>query len=279
MGNDQKIGIIGVGHIGHALISGFLRNKKLHPGNFLLSDPNQHNLSYFQKKYNMDVSHDNMYIAQHANIILIAVRPKVVANVIDQIKDFIQEHTLIVSVAACVTIVMLEKLCKGEKRKIIRMMPNIPISYGKGVVGWIANRYVTGKDKKRLQEIFSSLGFVTECLREESLDSLSLLSGCGPGYVAYIMSELEMCAKAYGFTPSIAKEIILQTLSGTIEQISSSGMSFEELTNAVATKGGITEEIIRSLKERSCGKILEGSFKNGYAKMKAVTKEIQKELS
>ncbi|MBI5452642.1 hypothetical protein HY945_04200, partial [Candidatus Gottesmanbacteria bacterium] len=153
----------------------------------------------------------------------------------------------------------------------------IPIAYGKGVVGWIGNNKITKLDEELVHRLLSPLGLLLKCKTDEALEKLSMISGCGAGYVSYFMKNLKKVAQKYGFSENEAYKIVLMTFLGTVYHLQSTGLQFEEMLTAIATKGGITEEVVKSLDERKFYQIFEKSINNGYVKIGKITKELENE--
>lgn len=249
---NKKIAIIGMGHIGRAIAQGLHHN--------LLSSNGEKNVE----------------VTKASDIIIIAVKPKVVVEVIKEVRDYVRKEQLIISTAACVTLDLLEKYFGRKDIKIIRIMPNIPVAYGLGVVGWIGNKQVNSNDKKLIKSLFTPLGYLIECKNEKHLDKLSMISGCGPGYVGYFINNLEKVAKKYGFSID-ARKIVEATFFGTLHHLKKSKLSSRELVSSVATKGGITEEVLKNLEAKNFTKHLSKSIEKGYIKIKKITEELRME--
>lgn len=256
----KSIAIIGAGHIGHAILAGLLKAKKFKREDFILTNSKTKN---------------NILAARSSQIIFIAVKPRIVGNVVSEIKNYVTEDKLIISVAACVPINLLEKYFYPKILKIVRIMPNIPVAYGKGVVGWIGNKQIDSNDKKLVKKLLGPLGVIVACKDEESLDKLSMISGCGPGYVGYFINNLEKVARRFGFSQKESKKIVEATFLGTLLHLKRTKNSSEDLVSSVATKGGITEEVIKSLESGGLYQILLKSIKRGYDKIGKIKKELE----
>lgn len=272
----QKIAIIGVGHIGQALLYGLLNGKAVKPQNLTLANPHLEKLRDIKSKFKLKVTTSNIKAAKTADIIIIAVKSKVVKLVVEEIRDNIKPNALIISVAACLTLDLLADYFKNKTLPIVRIMPNIPIAYGKGVVGWIGNKNINLKDKRLINSLLASFGYVVEHRSEEKLDKLTLIAGCGPGYVGYFMDSLLRIAQKYGFSKREAENIVEATLSGTLYHLEKTSMTPHQLIESVSTKEGLTETIIKNLDENNFDLILSDSIKTGYAKMKGIIQKLEK---
>ncbi|MCL4338219.1 pyrroline-5-carboxylate reductase [Patescibacteria group bacterium] len=275
--NKKKIAIIGAGHIAHAFVAGLCRGGKVDPKAITLSGPHPEKFSDLGKKYGVRVTSDNRQAAKSADIIFICVRPNVVNQVAKEIKGDLGRNAIIISVAAGVTFGLLNRYFLGKMWKIVRVLPNIPIAFGKGVVAYTDNGQLNKKDNEIVGSIFSPLGIVVKCKNEEEMNRLNVITGCGTGYVAYFIDAVKDVAKSYGFGTEMPGKIAMETFWGTLYQLKQTNQSPQELVTAVATKGGITEEIINNLEKKNFRKILKSSIDLGLAKMGKVTKELEKD--
>lgn len=270
---DKKIAFIGCGHISHAIINGLLKANAVDKNKIILSGPHLKRFADLARKYHIGSTTVNAKAVQNADIIFIGIRPKVVEKVTREIKNHIKGGTLIISVAAGVTFALLHKYFSAKDIKLVRIIPNIPVAYGLGVVGWVGDNLTTN-DKILMKSLLKPLGLITECKDENMMDKLSMISGCGIGYVAYFMKNLEEIGKSYGLNEDIVSKIVLNTFAGTVKHLSETGVSSQDLVTAVATKGGITEEIINSMENFGFNKIFSESVNKGYVKIKRLTKEM-----
>ncbi len=243
--------------MGKALAKGFLHGNVITRKNLMLSNGDK-----------------NIAAAKWADVVIIAVKPKIVKIVVDEIKNYLKKESIVISCAACVSINLLEKYF-GQKVKIVRIMPNLPVADDKGVIGWISNKFITDYNKKLFKKIFEPLGLLISCKNDESLDKLSMISGCGPGYVGYFINNLEKQALKYGFSKDESRKIVEATFSGTLSYLARNKISSADLVSSVATKGGITEEVIRNLERGNFYPLLLKSIKKGYDKIERIRKDLE----
>lgn len=254
---NKHIAIIGIGHMGNAIVSGLLHGKIICRDNLMLSNCEK-----------------NIAVTKWADIIIIAVKPKIVKGVAEEIKGYIRRKSIIVSAAACVNIDLLEKYF-GDRTKIIRIMSNLPVAVGRGVVGWMGNKNITASDERLVISLLKHLGYLIKCESESKLDNLTIVSGCGPAFVAYYMNNLQKIARKYGFSVRQAEKIINEMFGGAFTYLSTAKVTSGDFIKSVATKGGITEVIINDLEKNNCQKFIAGSIKKGYVKMKKIQKELE----
>ena len=251
----KKIAIIGFGHIGKAFYKGLI-NSGFKKENILTSNG----------------SATNRKIAGQADWIIIAVKPLVVGKVIDQIKDVIS-NKIVISFACGVSISSMQKFADNNKQKIIRMMPNIPIVVGNGTIGFFANKNVSSQEKREVIGIFSKLGKVIECKKEEDLDAMTILSGSGPAVVSCLISMLSKSGEKFGLEKNVSDEIALQTFFGTLSYLQKTKQKPLELEKFVATKGGTTEAIIKGLDSKKTYSGFVKSLEKGYIKIKKMNED------
>lgn len=261
--------------MGGALVQGFIKNHAVRGKNLILANPHTGKLNKY-KKFGVFITSDNKKAAAGADIIILAVRPMVVAPVICEIKNVIKSEAIVMSVAACVDFELLENYFKPLEIKIARLMPNIPVLYNQGVVGWVGNENIDSKDMKIIRLLLKPLGMIIDCKNEEELDRVDILSGCGPGIVAYIMRNFEKAAEKYGFSRDMAEKMTRQVFAGSIKHLENTGIKSEDLIVQVATRGGITEEVLRTLEEGKFYSLILKSIEKGYEKVKKISKYLKK---
>lgn len=262
--DNKKIAVIGMGHMGKALMEGLIvcGFKK---ENILISSSNE----------------TNRKVATDADWIILAIKPAVVSKVILEIKDIILDK-LLFSVAAGVGIATIEEYIGNSKQKIIRLMPNLPIVTQQGILGYYANANVTNEENETAISFFSGMGKVVVCTKEEELDVITVIAGCGPALVAYFVSLFSQSGYEFGLDEKVSEALALQTFTGTLEYMNNTRQTAEELQTSVATKGGITESILNSLNEKEIPSQFIESLEQGYAKVKGVEdslKNSDKEVS
>lgn len=267
---SKKIAIIGVGHMGNAITEGFIKGG-LKPSQLILASRRSDKLTAFSKKYAAIIAANNRKAAGYADYCIIAVKPYSIKEVFEEIQDQISKK-IIISVAAGITIAKLHEFSGNKEQKIVRIMPNLPVAYRQGVIGIYTNEFVTQKEKISLQKILSVLGTVITVSKEEDLNTLTVLSGSGPAIVAYFISILSQNAQAFGFKKEQAEEIVFKTFIGTLQYLLQKNLSADRLIQAVATKGGITQQIITDLNNQHVKKHMLGALQKGIAKITVIEK-------
>ncbi|MBX9765081.1 NAD(P)-binding domain-containing protein [Patescibacteria group bacterium] len=244
-----KIAILGGGHMGSALSEGLIR-------------------SGIQKSRIIVSRNKNKVAARSAQIIFLCVKPGVVTDVLQEISAEIQGK-VVISAAAALSLRYLKTHAHGAH--VARIMPNIPVSLNHGVVGFLPGT-LTGREKALLKKLLSGLGSLIETKSDTELDALTLISGCGPGVVAYLIESFTKEASALGLRGARAEEVAFQTFKGTIEYMSANLMSAGQMREAVATKGGVTEAIIDTLHKKGFQKQLKNALSVGRGRIKKISR-------
>jgi pyrroline-5-carboxylate reductase len=180
-----------------------------------------------------------------AGIVVVAVKPAMVPDLLREIGDSLAPGTLVISVAAGVTIATFESLLPASVA-VIRSMPNTPATVGKGVTGVSAGTRSSDRDLELATALFGTVGDVL-VVPEEKLDALSSISGSGPAYVFYLIEQLTAAAVSKGFTPEEAATMVNGTFLGASDLLVSSHEDPAELRRRVTSPNGTTERAVQVL--------------------------------
>lgn len=254
--HGKKIAIIGFGHLGKALQKGFL-HAGITPEDILCSNRNE----------------SNKKAVQSADVIFITTKPFQVRDVIEEIKD-VMENKILICAAAGVGIGTIQKMFGKKPQKIVRIMPNIPVSIGCGVIGFFPSRSASNAEKEEIKKLLSGLGLVIEAKSEKDLDALTLLSACGPGMVAYFIVMLSNAAVSMNISKTQAEKIAVQTFFGTVSYLLQANKNPKKLLEEVGTKGGVTEEITTAMDSEKIPFRFQISLKKGKTKLQMLREKV-----
>lgn len=249
----MKIGIIGIGNMGSAIAKGLLGKNKL-----FLSNRGS-NLEFFKDR---EVSiMENRKVVENSDYVILAVKPNYYKDVIDEIKDLL-ENKVFISIAAGFTLEKLENLL-GFDKKIVMTMPNTPASVGEGMSILCPNSNVSESEFSNVLEIFSSFGKVIK-IDENQFDAASIVNGCLPAFVDLFMEGLSDGAVLCGLKRDISYKLIAQTIIGSVKLMEESGDHPGLLKDKVTSPKGTTIEGVKALEENSFRagliKAVEASF-------------------
>ncbi|MET1018410.1 MAG: pyrroline-5-carboxylate reductase [Microterricola sp.] len=187
----------------------------------------------------------NRAAVRGAAIVVVAVKPAMVPDLLTEIADAVEPGALVISVAAGVTIATFESLLP-QSVAVIRSMPNTPAVVGRAVTGLSAGSRSSAEQLALAVALFETVGSVL-VIPEEQIDALSTISGSGPAYVFYLIEQLTATAVAKGFTPEQAALMVNDTFLGASELLAASGENPAELRRRVTSPKGTTERAIAVL--------------------------------
>lgn len=180
-----------------------------------------------------------------AGIVIVAVKPKMVPDLLAEIADSLEPGTLVVSVAAGVTIATFEKHLPAGVA-VIRSMPNTPAVVGLAVTGLSAGTRSTPDQMALATTLFETVGEVL-VVPEDKIDALSTISGSGPAYVFYLIEQLTLAAIDKGFTAEQAATMVNGTFLGASALLAVSDLTPSELRRQVTSPMGTTERAVQQL--------------------------------
>ncbi len=182
-----------------------------------------------------------------AKVVVVAVKPAMVPDLLREIADALEPGTIVVSVAAGVTVARFESLLP-ESVVVIRSMPNTPAVVGRAVTGIAPGTRSSSADLALAVAMFETVGEVI-VVPEEQIDALSTISGSGPAYVFYLIEQLTATAIDKGFTPDQAARMVQGTFRGASELLAASDADPIELRRRVTSPKGTTERAVAVLEE------------------------------
>lgn len=197
----------------------------------------------------------NRRASEGAGIVILAVKPHLIVTLLDEIRDVIGPQTVVVSVAAGVSVATIEAHSPAAA-PVIRAMPNTPAVIGRGVTGLSAGTQVPAEAMRVVHDLFARVGEVVE-VPEDRLDALSTVSGSGPAYVFYLAEQLTAAAERLGFTPEEAGRLVNGTFRGASELLATSGATPQELRRQVTSPHGTTERAVAVLEDARLEKVFD----------------------
>lgn len=247
---DLKIAFIGGGNMARSLISGLIKSgydREL----ISVSNRSEGKLTALSRDFGIKTSLDNYEIAKDAELIVLAVKPQFMAEMLEKLTAYIKDYQnkLIISLAAGVTIERLSSLLNGHK-KIVRLMPNTPALIGYGVTGTFATHDVSAEEKEFTNRILSAVGKVVWVEHEEDINTVTAASGSSPAYFFLFMQYMIEHTKTLGLNDEQAKTLVVQTALGAAQMaVKNPDVSLEELRAQVTSKGGTTFAAITKFEE------------------------------
>jgi len=271
MGSDGKIGIIGCGNMGEAIAKGIIFAGLVNAADLYLFDIDRDKMRRIRDYLDVNVANSAEELCNQCNVILLAVKPQDIEEILKEIWHVIDLSKLLISIAAGVTISKMKKHLKEEVR-IIRVMPNMAAFVHASISAMCSDSYATADDKKLTKDVFISIGEVVE-VEERLMDAITAISGSGPAYFFYLTEMLEKCAIEMGIDRERARLLAVKTAVGSALLLTDSEDSAETLRRRVTSKGGTTEAAFRYFSEKK----LEDILKEGIEAARKRAKELSGE--
>lgn len=253
MADYRKIGFIGSGKMAGAIIKGLLRIGKP-PEDLMATQAEKEGVEEKSKSLGIKVILDNKELVKNSKVIFIAVKPNQVLGVLEEIKPFVTQDKLIISIAAGVTLKKLEANLP-ENTRVIRVMPNTPALIGEGMSGIVGGSHLYQYDLSTIKEWLSSIGKCIVFDDEAQLDIVTAISGSGPAFFYKVINDIARAGEKLGMDYEAALSLSIQTAIGSAKMAMSCNTPMEELIANVATKGGCTAVGVDCMNENNTEKL------------------------
>lgn len=252
--NTSTIGFIGAGNMAEAIIRGLLERKVADRRQLLASDPSGNRRALLENTFGVSTTTDNRDVVDRCGLILLAVKPQVMGDILAPLRHAFRSDHLIISIAAGIPTQRIDALTGGAPA-IVRVMPNTPALIGKGVTALCAGPRADARHLEVAEALFASVGSTLR-VEESAMDAVTAVSGSGPAYVFYWMEAMLKAAGELGFDAATARQLVYETFSGAVALAASSSESPEVLRARVTSKGGTTEAAIGVLAQADAGGLL-----------------------
>lgn len=245
---DKKIGFIGCGNMGKAILGGLIASGKVAADHISVYTPSAEKVNALASEYGINAAQSAQDIARDADIIFVAVKPNIILNVLADINASLQKETLLVSVAAGVTLDQLATAV-GHDRKIIRAMPNTPALVNAGMTSITPNALVTSDELDNVISLFRSFG-EAEQVSEKLIHPVVGVSGSSPAYVFMFIEAMADAAVLGGMPRAQAYRFAAQAVMGSAKMVLETAQHPGALKDMVCSPGGTTIEAVKVLEAR-----------------------------
>jgi pyrroline-5-carboxylate reductase len=244
----MKIGFIGLGNMAIAMIGGILGTGVFKPDEVIGSSKTKETASKIAEKFRITTSTDNKITAKEADIIVLAVKPIFFPEVINEIKDIVDDDKLVISIAAGKSIEWIEHEF-GKNIRLVRCMPNTPAMVGEGCTCVCLQDDTSMADEELVLNIMNSFGKAS-VIPERLMDAFIGVAGSSPAYVFMFIEAMADGAVAAGMPRGEAYKFAAQSVLGSAKLVLDSGMHPGELKDMVCSPGGTTIEAVKVLEEK-----------------------------
>lgn len=244
----MKIGFIGLGNMADAMIAGMLQRDIVKPADIIGCAKTSATREKMKTKYDICVSGKNADVASQSDILILAVKPQFMEEVISEIRDAVSLQTLIISIAAGKTLDWIENAF-GKTVKLVRCMPNTPALVGEGCTGVCVNDRVSAGEIDESIKLMESFGKAS-LVPERMMDAVGAVSGSSPAYVFMFIEAMADAGVAAGMPRAQAYQFAAQAVYGSAKLVLESGRHPGELKDMVCSPGGTTIQGVRVLEEK-----------------------------
>ena len=262
----MKIAFIGGGNMGEAMLSAILSKGLSSPKGISVSDISEARRQYLGEKYSVMVMGDNKLAVDGSDIVVLAVKPQNLADVMAELNSQLKSSQLLLSIIAGARI---ETLRRGLNHScIVRSMPNTPAQIGEGMSVWTATAEVTGPQRERAGSILGAMGKEIYVDDEQYVDMATAVSGSGPAYFFLMVESLVSAAAHIGLPQDVAEELVLQTMMGAGHLMRKSDKTPAELRRMVTSPGGTTAEALLQFEKGGFSDLITQAVRAAYDKAK-----------
>ncbi|GBD45942.1 Pyrroline-5-carboxylate reductase [bacterium HR41] len=238
----MKLGFVGAGNMATALAVGIGEPVLVH-------DPDRARALALAERVGGATCSSNRELAERADLVVLCCKPAQLQTVAGEIRGHVA------AVASVLALTPLAALAAefGDEVPLYRLMPNLPVAVGRGVIGYVPGPNAADGPERELRALLGRAGEVVE-VAERDLDALMALASCGPAFVARFLAELAAAGARLGLDPELAGRLAQLTAGGTLAYLDAERIEPAELERRVATPGGATERGLRQLDELGFGR-------------------------
>tara|TARA_B100000780_G_C21101619_1_gene444570 strand:- start:416 stop:1237 length:822 start_codon:yes stop_codon:yes gene_type:complete len=269
----MKILVIGGGNMGMTYAEAMAKSSFLKKKELMILDTNPQKIEELENMDIFDVHSDLKTCLPQADIVFLAVKPYHAEELMEDMKPFISEEQMFVSIMAGVTINSMQESLGMPK--VVRAMPNLPAQVGKGVTSFTASDEVSRVELSTIERILATTGKAIHLDTENDIDASTGISGSGPAYIFYFMQSMIEAALKMGFSDHDSRVLVGQTFEGAIELFNSSDLSPRSWMDRVASKGGTTRAALDSMEDNNVRELISEAAHAAFERAVELGKEYE----
>ncbi|HOC38708.1 MAG TPA: pyrroline-5-carboxylate reductase, partial [Thermodesulfobacteriota bacterium] len=246
---DKKLCFIGGGNMAEAMIRGILETGTASAETVLVAEPRPARRQYLADTFRLVTMEDNLATVRKSDVIILAVKPQMIAQVLQEISPAITPEMIVLSIAAGIPTSVIESFLRRDVC-VIRAMPNTPAQIGCGATALCGGSTADPDALVLAQSLFGAIG-TTVIVQESQMDAVTGLSGSGPAYIFLVIEALTDGGVAMGLPRDVAQALVVQTLVGAGRMVQESGKHPGQLKDMVTSPGGTTIRGLQVLEKRS----------------------------
>jgi pyrroline-5-carboxylate reductase len=270
MANDLKnmhLAFVGCGVMGESMLAGLIDNDLIDPAKTTASHPRANRRDELSERYGITAFESNAEAARHAaggksSAVVICVKPQRLRRVLEDLRGVLHPDQLVISIVAGARIEHLAE--ELGTAKVVRAMPNTPSQIGAGITAWTCTVAVDEAERAGVRELLGALGKALFVETENMIDMATSLSATGPTYIFMVMEALTDAGVHLGFSRDMAKELVQETMLGSVKFAMASHKHPAELRNMVTSPGGTSAEAIYQMEKGSLRTVLSKAVYAAY---------------
>ncbi|MBK7707648.1 MAG: pyrroline-5-carboxylate reductase [Acidobacteria bacterium] len=273
---STKLAFVGCGVMAESIIAGLLRKELVTPDQIAASHPRAGRRNELQEKYGITVCEKNSDAVREVqdaadSCVFLCVKPQRIKGILDELNGIAKPDQLIVSIIAGARIETIADAL--DCRKVVRAMPNTPSQIGAGMTAWTCTPNVSEEEKARVKTLLSALGKELHVETENMIDMATSLSATGPTYIFMVMEALTDAGVHLGFSREMSKELVQETMLGSVLFAMESHKHPAELRNMVTSPGGTSADAIYQMEKGSLRTVLSKAVYAAYQRAVALGKK------
>lgn len=273
---SRTIATVGSGVMAEAMIAGLLRGRLVEPAQIVASHPRPERREHLAREYGIRVLAGNVEAVEGADVVLLAIKPQMLARVGREIGPALRQGQLVLSIIAGATTAALTGILGHNQ--VVRSMPNTPARLGRGMTVWYATPDTTADQRAQASALLGALGIELEVDDEKLVAMATAVSGTGPTYVFLVMEALIDAAVHLGFPRHIAHDLVIETLEGSTVFAKQSGLHPAELRNMVTSPGGTSAAALHELESGRLRTVLSEAVWAAYRRTVELGEQLEADV-
>ncbi|MBL1269861.1 MAG: pyrroline-5-carboxylate reductase [Halomonas sp.] len=269
----NQITFIGAGNMASAIIGGLI-DSGVAPSTITATAPNDSELAAIKQRLGINTDTDNNAAVAEADVVVLAVKPQIMRNVCEALRDSVQrQKPLVISIAAGLDADTIDQWLGGHNA-MVRCMPNTPSLVGYGASGLYANANVSDAQREVATQLMEAVGIVEWVEEEALLDAVTAVSGSAPAYFFLMFEAMEEAAVKLGLPAATARRLAIQTALGAATMAQQSDKDPATLKQNVMSPGGTTERAIQHMEEAQLRTTIADAMQACADRAQAMAKEL-----
>lgn len=273
---EMRVGIVGAGVMAEAMIAGLLADRAMTPERLIASHPRRDRREILAERHAIRVAAKNRDAVDGAEIVVLAVKPQMLASVMREIAPALADDQVVLSIVAGAT---LRTLTTGLRHEaVVRAMPNTPAQIRRGITVWAASASCSARQRELARAVLRALGDEKEVGDESFVAMATALSGTGPTYLFAVMEALIDAGVHMGFPRELAHDLVVATLIGSAEYAAQSELHPAQLRNLVTSPGGTSAAATYELEKGRLRTVLSDAVWAAYRRTLELGERLEGEV-